>query len=166
MPKSPVTPAKSARIEFDGNCEATGPKGAWCFLAAPFDVLRTFGTRARVPVRGAINGFAFRSSFTPMNGKHLLCINKEMQRGAGVKPGDTAHFIIERDAAPRSVEIPPVMKQALAANPGARAIFDKLSYTHKQEYVEWITSAKKDETRAARIAKLVPMLLEKQRKKR
>ena len=35
-------------------------------LSAPFDVEKTFGTPARVPVRGTINGFPFRSSLMPM----------------------------------------------------------------------------------------------------
>lgn len=35
-------------------------------LSAPFDVEETFGTKARVPVRGTINGFPFRSSLMPM----------------------------------------------------------------------------------------------------
>jgi len=38
------------------------------------------------------------------------------------------------------------------------AAFDKLSYTHKKEYTRWITGAKREETRAARLAKSVEML--------
>ena len=41
---------------------------ALAWLNAPFDVVETFGTRARVPVRGTINGFRFRSSLMPMGG--------------------------------------------------------------------------------------------------
>ena len=43
-----------------------GTAVAW--LNAPFDVEETFGTYARVPVRGTINGFPFRSSLMPMGG--------------------------------------------------------------------------------------------------
>jgi uncharacterized protein YdeI (YjbR/CyaY-like superfamily) len=35
---------------------------------------------------------------------------------------------------------------------------EKLSYTHKKEYVRWIESAKKEETRASRIEKAMEML--------
>ena len=38
------------------------------------------------------------------------------------------------------------------------AAFDRLSYTHKKEYVRWITEARREETRAARLAKSVEML--------
>jgi uncharacterized protein YdeI (YjbR/CyaY-like superfamily) len=39
-----------------------------------------------------------------------------------------------------------------------KAFFDKLSYTHQKEYVNWITDAKKEETRQNRIAKTIEML--------
>jgi uncharacterized protein YdeI (YjbR/CyaY-like superfamily) len=37
-------------------------------------------------------------------------------------------------------------------------VFEKLSFTHRKEYCRWITEAKKEETRQARIAKAVAML--------
>ena len=38
--------------------------------------------------------------------------------------------------------------------------WEKFNYTHKKEYVEWITDAKKDETRKHRIAKALEMIRE------
>lgn len=153
------------KLEFDAHLESAGPKGAWCFLAAPFDVEKCLGTRARVPVRGTINGFPFRSSLTPMGGRHLMAINKAMQSGAKVKAGDTTHFVLERDTAPRTVKVPSAVKKALTTNAEARKIFDRLSFTHKKEYVNWISGARKPETLARRLGQLIPMLLAKQRLK-
>ncbi|MGA7379798.1 MAG: DUF1905 domain-containing protein, partial [Terriglobales bacterium] len=48
-------------------------------LAAPFDVKQVFGTIARVPVRGTINGFRFRSSLMPMGGCHYMAVNRTMR---------------------------------------------------------------------------------------
>ncbi|NLI92775.1 MAG: YdeI/OmpD-associated family protein [Peptococcaceae bacterium] len=50
---------------------------------------------------------------------------------------------------------------ALELNPGAQEAYAKLSYTHKKEYFQWITGAKKTETRAARIEKVIQKLLNK-----
>jgi hypothetical protein len=44
-------------------------------LSAPFSVEEVFGTKARVPVRGTINGFPFRSSLMPMGGCHRMVVN-------------------------------------------------------------------------------------------
>src|SRR6201993_1535060 len=75
-------------------------------LSAPFDVEKTFGTRARVPVRGTINGYPFRSSLMPMGGCHRMVVNRELREGAGVKAGDTVKVVMERDEAPRTVDPP------------------------------------------------------------
>lgn len=49
---------------------------------APFDVPATFGTRARVAVRGTINGYPFRSSLMPMGEEYCMAVNKTMRKGA------------------------------------------------------------------------------------
>jgi hypothetical protein len=149
------------RLDFEAKLVATGPKGAWCFLHFPFDMEKTFGTRARVPVAGTINGFEFRSSLMPMDGRHVLCINKTMQNGAKARPGDLARFVLERDDEPRIVSVPPALKKTLAANPKARSVFDKLSYSHRKEYADWVGSAKQEETVKRRLKKLITMLLSK-----
>lgn len=57
------------------------------------------------------------------------------------------------------VVLPSDAKAALAAAPKARAAYERLSYTHRREYVEAITSAKRPETRERRIATMMAKLL-------
>jgi len=127
-------------------------------LSAPFDVEKVFGTRARVPVRGTINGFPFRSSLIPMRGCHRMVVNKTMREGAGVKAGDTVKVMLERDDAPRLVVIPPVLKQAMARNKAAQSKWKTLSYTHQKEMALSILDAKQDDTRQRRLAKVMDVL--------
>ena len=131
-----------------------------CFNV-PFDVKKVFGTRARVAVRGTINGFAYRSSIFPMgaDGCHMMVVNREMRDGTGVQVGDTVRVLMEQDTAPRTVTVPPELKKVLARNKQAQDVFDKLSYTHRKEFARWVTEAKRPETRIERLAKVVPMLL-------
>jgi uncharacterized protein YdeI (YjbR/CyaY-like superfamily) len=68
---------------------------------------------------------------------------------------------IERNDKPRTVTVPLLMKKALAANPQAKAIFEKLPPSHRREHVKWITEAKQEATVQRRLEKLVPMLLKK-----
>src|SRR3712207_6216839 len=59
-------------------------------IRVPFDVRQVFGTRARVPVRGTLNGFPFRSSIFPEgDGTHYMAVNREVRAGAGVEGGQT-----------------------------------------------------------------------------
>jgi hypothetical protein len=47
--------------------------------------------------------------------------------------------------------IPDYFSSALRQNKKAQEAFDNFSYSHKKEYLEWITEAKRDETRNKRI---------------
>ena len=115
------------KLEFTVKLEGKGTSVAW--LNAPFDVVKVFGTRARVPVRGTVNGFAFRSSVMPMGGCHGMAINKTMRDGARVRAGDTVSVVMERDEGERIVEVPPLLKKELARSKPAQANWEKLSFT-------------------------------------
>ncbi|WP_086608451.1 YdeI/OmpD-associated family protein [Erythrobacter donghaensis] len=56
--------------------------------------------------------------------------------------------------------VPPALAAALDARPAARSAFDAFSPSHRREYVEWITQAKREETRDKRIAQAVEWLAE------
>lgn len=131
---------------------------ALAWLNAPFDVVATFGTRARVPVRGTINGFPFRSSLMPMGGCHGMAVNTAMRHGAKVKAGDVVVVTLERDTEERTIEAPPELKQELAKNKWAQANWDKLSFTHKKEMALSIREAKQEATRVRRLAKIMQIL--------
>lgn len=127
-------------------------------FCVPFDVQEAFGTRARVPVCGTINGHPYRRSIMNMGSGHMMVVNRELREGANVKAGDTVEIVMQRDTAPRVVEVPPDLKRALAGSKKAKELFDKLSYTHQREYVRWITDAKREETRKGRIERSIEML--------
>jgi uncharacterized protein YdeI (YjbR/CyaY-like superfamily) len=65
---------------------------------------------------------------------------------------------MELDDGVRVVNVPEDFAQAMAGNEKAVQAFEKLSYSHKREYVEWISAAKKEETRQRRIAKAIEKL--------
>ncbi|MBV9437620.1 MAG: DUF1905 domain-containing protein [Acidobacteria bacterium] len=127
-------------------------------LRPPFDVPTTFGTKARVPVRGTINGFAFRSSLCNMGDGHFMAVNAQMRAGGSCKAGDTVDVVMERDREERTVEVPPAIKKVIATNKTAQKTWDSLSFTHKKEWVRAIQETKKEETKQARMAKMMDAL--------
>jgi uncharacterized protein YdeI (YjbR/CyaY-like superfamily) len=76
----------------------------------------------------------------------------------GVAAGDEVTVEIELADEPREVAVPADLARALSQDDKARAFFDQLSYTHRKEWVRWVESAKKAETRARRLAKAVESL--------
>jgi bifunctional DNA-binding transcriptional regulator/antitoxin component of YhaV-PrlF toxin-antitoxin module len=134
-------------LEKDENIDATR-------ITIPFDVEKTFGAR-RVPVKVSINGADYRSTIFRMGGKFLLVIPKRFRHAAGVTGGEMITVELERDEELRVIIPPEDFAAALEANSRAKRAWEKLSYTHQREYVMAIEDAKREETRARRIAKTI-----------
>lgn len=68
--------------------------------------------------------------------------------------------VVTLDAAPRMVEVPADLSTALAAAPKALVTFEALSHSHRREYVQRVTGAKREQTSRRRIEQTVKMLAE------
>ena len=152
-------------IKFKTKLGGAGKYGKVAYFNPPFDVLKTFGATGRIPIKGAINGFPFRSSLFQMGGPHFMVVNLQLCAGAKCAVGDTVTVVLERDDKKRVVAVPPFLKKIIAADKTAKANWDKHSFTHQKEYVRWITEAKQEETRERRIARMMQMLKSGERKK-
>lgn len=137
------------------------PDSSATFIAIPFNILEVWGSRARVAVKGTINGHTIRSSITPYGGVHYLGINRNLRDAIGVKAGEIVQVELEQDLEPRVVDVPPDFQSALDEHPAARIRWQKLSFTHQREYIEAIEDAKKPETRVKRISTTIDQLLGK-----
>lgn len=60
----------------------------------------------------------------------------------------------------RQIEIPDEMQKALVKNKKAASHFEKMSPSHRYEYLEWITEAKTDATKQKRIDTAIEWLTE------
>jgi len=56
--------------------------------------------------------------------------------------------------------VPQELATALAASPNAQRIWDGFAPSHRREYSEWVSEAKRPETRAARVAQSVEWIAE------
>lgn len=128
------------------------------YIEFPYDVKKEFG-KGRVKVKALIDGVPYLGSLVKMGGEcHWMGITQEVRKKTGKNPGDKVHIIIEEDLEERTVEIPVDFYESLSKEKSVFDFFDKLSFTHKKEYVRWITEAKREETRKSRISKAIEML--------
>jgi hypothetical protein len=134
-------------------------------LKPPFDVVEVFQRKGRVPVKGTINGFPFRSSLMNMGDGHMMAVNAQLRVGGRCKAGDTVAVVMELDEDERTVEVPAYLKKIIDSDPKAKESWSRLSFTHRKEYVREIDSAKRPETREKRIAGMMDVLRKNQRKK-
>lgn len=121
------------------------------YVEIPFDVEARYGAK-RVKVQATFDGIPYRGSLVRMGSNcHILGMLKSIREQLGKGVGDRVSVTVQQDTVPRVVEIPEALKSLLKANPKAEEFFHGLSYTHRKEYVQWITSAKKEETKARRL---------------
>jgi hypothetical protein len=139
-----------ATVELGGKT-ATG-------IEVPDDVVAALGPGSRPPVTVTVGGHSYRTTVARMGGRFLVPLSAENRTAAGVAAGDQVDVAIEPDTAPREVEVPADLTEALAKDDAAKATFDGLSYTHRKEWVRWVEEAKKADTRATRLAKTVEAL--------
>jgi len=129
-------------------------------LVVPGEVAAPFGIGYRVPVVGTINGFPVRTSvFATRDGDRMMIVNKDMQRGCKVGLGDDVTVELAIDDSRRTLPVPPDLGRALGRTKAAKAVFDKLAYSHQKRYVDWIDEAKRPETRARRVEQTIERLL-------
>jgi hypothetical protein len=64
------------------------------------------------------------------------------------------------DSKTKTITLPDDMVRAFAKNKKAKTIFDALAFSHRREYVEWVVTAKREETRLTRIEGTLNKLLE------
>lgn len=154
-------PAQDKIQEFDAIILSSERGGGGAWVEIPFNVLDVYGAKGQVKVKATIDGHPYRGSLANMGtGCHVLGILKDIRKTIGKEPGDMVRVTLERDTEERKVEVPEDLAKALAENPEAKAVFDKFAYTPRKQYVNWITEAKKTETRSARVQKAIEKIKE------
>lgn len=132
--------------------------GGGAFVVFPYDVEAEFGTKGKVPITGTFDGLEYTGSLAKMGSpQHMLGMPKAIRDQLGKGPGDSVAVELWKDDTIRTVEVPPEF-QKLLKKEGLLPVFEKLSYTHRKEYCQWIAEAKKEDTRLRRLANAVEML--------
>ena len=129
------------------------PKGAtWTFLVLPAAASAKLPTRSMVTVDGTLDGAPFQATLEPDGeGSHWLKVEKTLRDAAGADAGATVALEIapvEKEPEPK---VPADLRKALDANPEALATWKDITPVARRDWIHWITSGKKAETRVKRI---------------
>lgn len=136
-------------------------KGGWTYAAIPEVLQDKHAPFGWVKVKGQIDDFEIKNyKLMPMgNGKLFLAVKAEIRKKIGKEEGDWINVVLFADNAP--TEIPEELLLCLRDDPPAYKTF--LSYTDGQqkEFIDWIYSAKTDQTKVERIAETLRKLANK-----
>ncbi len=119
------------------------------------DQVAALGGGGRPKVAVTVKGVTFRTSVARMGGRWLLGVNTARRTEVGISAGDACEVDIVLDETPRTVQVPDDLATALAADRARAEAWAGWSFTRQNQAATSLTSAKKPETRATRLAKVL-----------
>ena len=136
------------------------PKRAtWAFLVLPAAASGRLPARSQVTVDGRFGGQPFQATLEPDGeGSHWLKVERKLLDAAGVQPGDTVELEVTPVVEEPEPKVPPDLREALAANPAAKATWNDITPVARRDWIQWMTSGKKAETRVKRVTTGCDML--------
>lgn len=142
------------RIRFQATLQrpAAPADAAWAFVMVPAAASAKLPTRSMVTVDGVLDGAPFQATLEPDGeGSHWFKVDAALQRAAGVAPGARVAFEMAPVREEPEPIVPDDVRAALHANPAALHTWNDITPLARRDWVHWITSGKKAETRVKRI---------------
>jgi hypothetical protein len=138
----------------------SGKAGSWTFLTLPKNASAKLPSRGMTAIEGTINGFPFQGMLEPDGQKsHWLKVDRKLSQAAGADAGDVVTLEITPAAEEPEATVPADLRKALAASaPKTRAVWSDITPIACRDWIQWITSARQEETRARRIKNACSML--------
>lgn len=129
-----------------------GGNDAWVFLVLPKAVSSKLPRRGRTSVEGTLNGYPFQATLDP-DGQlsHWLKVSKELREASDANVGDPVTVQITPADPEPEPKLPDDLQKALAASPSSKAVWDDTTTIARLDWIHWIESAKRAETRKSRV---------------
>ena len=149
-------------IRFTAALQQTeGPRGTSSWIDFPYDLKELYGIGNLVPAIITFDDIEYRGSIAKMGGTYpMLLIRNDILGKLGKKKGDSIRITVTLDDKPREVIIPSELMAQFKTHADAKAMYDKMAYSHRKEYARWVDEAKQVETKQRRAEKAIAMLLE------
>lgn len=138
-------------------------KGGWTYAILPPVPKEMVGAFGQVKIKGTIDSYVIKSAnLMPMgNGSRFLPVKAEIRKKIGKQAGDYVQITLYLDKSP--FEIPQELIECLQLEPGAYETFVSYSQGEQKLFIDWIYGAKREETKADRIAKTLIKLEKKEK---
>jgi hypothetical protein len=128
----------------------------------PGEVSRALGSKGYVPVVVSAQGLVTRTTLVPAgNGQYRLFIDGKIRKKLSVDAGNLIGITLRRDKKPNELSVPADVAAALRKTPGAQNAFKNITPGLRREFLRWVLNAKHSETRAKRIERAIPILIER-----
>nr|WP_315031738.1 YdeI/OmpD-associated family protein [uncultured Chryseobacterium sp.] len=132
------------------------------YVEFPFSTEKLFNKKGQIKIKAIFDHkVEYRGSLAKMKSDcHILGLTQDIRKQLDKTFGDEIFVSLNEDKDERLLEIPEDIASVFNENSEAKIVFEKMSYTHRKEYIRWIEEAKKPETRENRKVKMIQMILE------
>lgn len=137
------------------------PRGGISVLV-PFDPADAWGDREAYYVHGTLGKQTYRGNLEGEPGSWRLDLGPSWCRAPGFGPGDEVELVMAPEG-PQSYSMGDDLAAAFAAEPAAARFFDSMASFYRNNAARWLGSAKRPETRARRVEKIVDRARKRQR---
>jgi hypothetical protein len=131
--------------------------GEKTILLIPFNPNDVWGVKQRHYITGSVNGSKLRGPIENDGNQFYLALGPVWCRDNGMEAGVIAEVSLSPEG-PQFDLLDADILNALEAEPQARIFFESLATFYRKNYIKWIVSARRPETRAARILEMIALL--------
>ena len=132
-------------------------KGTHTVIELPFNPHTVWGEKQRHDVNGTINNRSFRGPVRSDAGYFYLVLGPAWCRDLGITAGSAVEVVLDAEG-PQVDLLAEDIASGLRNQPNARRFFESLPTFYRKNYIRWIESAKREETRQARIRAMLELL--------
>jgi hypothetical protein len=138
--------------------------GSKTIVMLPFDPNEIWGAKERHHTHGTINGRAIRGTLGVEGERYFIALGDAWRRDNGLEASTEVTVELSPEG-PQTGTMAADITGALEDETEAKEFFEALPTFYRKNYVRWIENAKRPETRAARIGKMVELLKAGKREK-
>lgn len=138
------------------------------FVSLPKQVLEVLFSQAQkekspIPIKGTINGKAFKQTLVKFRGVWRLYINTSMLKDSPKRIGEFVEISVSYDSEERIIHPHPKLVAALDAHPKAKQTFNELPTYLQKEIIRYISSLKQERSIDQNVVKAIGFLEGKNR---
>ena len=135
-------------------------------IVLPFDPNQVWSIKERHHINGTINAHTVRGplAHAERGDQYYFVLGPACLRDAKIEAGQQVSVALSPEG-PLQSNVAPDIAAAFSNAPDALAFFEALPTFYRKNYMRWIDSAKRPETRAARIAEMIVLLKDGKRER-
>ena len=137
--------------------------GSRTIISVPFDPNDVWGAKDRHYVEGTVNGLKMRSLLESAGDKYFFALGPKWLNNRGVGAGLEVEVVLQPDS-PRVEDLAADVATALQSDTDACGQFESMAGFYRRNYIRWVESAKRQETRANRIKEMIQSLKDGKRR--